>query len=53
MSPLDLRTHSEKLLDAAAHTLLERERAAHVVMSSTDDPAVRNELLECLGLLEV
>lgn len=53
MSPLDLRTHTEKLNDAAAHSVLERQRAALVVSGSTTDPAVRDELLECLGLLEV
>ena len=53
MTQLDLRSNDEKLADAAATHHVEMWRAAETVRARVSDDAGRQELLGCLGLLDV
>ena len=53
MINVDLRSNDEKLADAAQSHHLEMWRAAQTVRSRVTDAAGRDELLGCLGLLDV
>jgi hypothetical protein len=52
MPTTDVRTNSQKLADADLFHDLEKRRAARTVAIRVTDPAARDELLECLGLVE-
>lgn len=52
--PLEVaRTNADKLADNAEHHRTEMLRAARTVRISVSDPAAQEELLECLGLLDL
>lgn len=51
MPPLDLRNNDQKLADRADAQSVEMWRAARTVCERVTEPAARDELLECLGLL--
>lgn len=53
MINLDVRSNDEKLADAAESHHVEMWRAAETVRSRVQDDAGRDELLGCLGLLDV
>ena len=48
----DVRNHTQKLADATASHELEMRRAARTVRARVPESAARQELLECLGLLD-
>lgn len=49
----EARTNADKLADNAEHHRIEMLRAARTVRISVSDPAAQEELLECLGLLDL
>ena len=51
MPLLDVRNNDQKLADAAAFHEQQMCRAARTVEIRVTDPAARQELLECLGLV--
>ena len=53
MAPQEMTTNAQKLEDIAEHHRREMRQAARTVHSSVADPAARQELLACLGLLDV
>jgi hypothetical protein len=49
----ELRSNAQKLADSAEHHRVERRRAAHTVTCCVADPGEQQELLECLGLIDL
>lgn len=53
MPSQDLRTNAQKMTDTAEHHRVEMWRAARTVRFNVPDPAARQEVLACLGLLDL
>lgn len=49
----ELRTNAQKLADSAEHHRMEAVLATRTVTCCVADPAERQELLECLGLIDL
>ena len=53
MAPQEAMTNAQKLENSAEHHRWEMQQAVRTVHSSLPDPAARQEVLACLGLLDV
>ncbi len=53
MATVDARTQTEKIADAAELNHLQMWRAAQVVRAQVPDQAECDEMLACLGLLDL
>jgi hypothetical protein len=53
MSPLEVRSNGQRLVDEAAFQQKQMWRAAETVRRRTPDATEREELLACLGLTDV